>query len=85
MMRFLLDTNTLNVPTSFATEFSTLCKSTPHPAHRSLELKIVLSHLELSSLSSANKKDSPYGESLLLAEDETRTRDSLLGRQVLYH
>ena len=39
MMRFLLDTNALNVHTSFATEFSTLCKSTPHSAHRSLELQ----------------------------------------------
>ena len=30
------------------------------------------------------KKDSPEVNPFLLAEDETRTRDSLLGRQILY-
>ena len=36
--RDCLDLFALNVSTCFATEFSTLCKSTPHSAHRSLEL-----------------------------------------------
>ena len=33
-----LDLFALNVSTSFATEFSTLCKISPHFAHKSLEL-----------------------------------------------
>ena len=33
-----LDLFALNVSTSFATEFSTLCKISPHSAHKSLEL-----------------------------------------------
>ena len=38
MMQGCLDLFALNVSTSFATEFSTLCKISPHSAHKSLEL-----------------------------------------------
>ena len=48
--RDCLDLIALNVSMCFATEFSTLCKSTPHSAHRSLELGKVLTHLEFESL-----------------------------------
>ena len=37
--RDCLDLFALNVSTCFATEFLTLCKSTPHSAHRPLELQ----------------------------------------------
>ena len=40
--------------------------------------------VEFLSISLTNKKDPSKDESFLLAEDETRTRDILLGRQKLY-
>ena len=77
--RDCLDLFALNVPTCFATEFSTLCKSTPHSAHRSLELDKVLAHLEFSSLSFQLKKDPPNVNPLLI----NGRRDSCLDRSHL--